>query len=38
MLFHRIVRHALTPLMTVALLPGGAGAQTTATDTGLSRR
>jgi len=38
MLFHRIVRHALTPLMTVALLPGVAAAQTAASNTGLSPR
>jgi hypothetical protein len=37
-MFHRIVRHVLTPLMTVALLPGIAAAQATATDSGLSPR
>jgi len=37
MLFHGFARRVLTPLI-VALLPGIAGAQTTATDTGLSPR
>jgi len=37
MLFHRFARRVLTPLV-VALLPGIAAAQTTATDTGLSPR
>ena len=37
MLFHRFARRILTPLI-VALLPAVAGAQTTATDTGLSPR
>ena len=38
MLFHRFARPLLTLLAAVALLPGIAGAQTTATDTGLSPR
>jgi hypothetical protein len=38
MLFHRFARPLLTLLAVVALLPGIAGAQTTATDTGLSPR
>jgi hypothetical protein len=38
MLFHRFARPFLTLLAAVALLPGIAGAQTTATDTGLSPR
>ena len=37
MLFHGFARRVLTPLI-VALLPGIAGAQTSATDTGLSPR
>src|SRR5256714_8628424 len=38
MLFHRFARPLRTLLPAVALLPGIAGAQTTATDTGLSPR
>jgi Putative MetA-pathway of phenol degradation len=38
MQFHRFVRHALTSLTALALLPGAAVAQTAATDTGFSPR
>jgi hypothetical protein len=37
-MFHRIVRHVLMASITVALLPGIAAAQATATDSGLSPR
>ena len=37
-MFHRIVPRVLTALITVALLPGIAGAQTASTDTGLTPR
>lgn len=37
-MFHRIVRHVLIASITVALLPGIAAAQATATDSGLSPR
>jgi hypothetical protein len=38
MLFDRFTRHFLTAFAVLALLPGPAGAQTAATDTGLSPR
>lgn len=38
MQFHRFVRHALTSLTALALLPGAAVAQSAATNTGLSPR
>ena len=38
MLFDRFTRHLLTAFTVLALLPGQAGAQTAATDTGLSPR
>ena len=37
-MFHRIVRHVLTLVTVLALLPGIAGAQTASTDTGLTPR